>query len=749
MVRVFVNVLIFILSVDCFADPGIPEVDFILFLVDGENYEIVEYYEYSQLFRKSLPEWFYEVSGYEYIDYLSPCDHGHLKIYNSLTSQLVFNAELHFQGLNYPDFPPSTDAKTDLIFGIDTPDPVQIDYWPMNSHWETIGAEDSAWKAVKNTDVVNKLSSQYPYAVFVFVSNSYKLFWWVLIHTLPPAPKDVGIVDIIWPRSVLSEKVLVKPLAKVHNFGSNSEAFRMRLNVFEDVHLAFSSERLICGLSPDSMKVVEFDEWIPQPSNSYRIDVSLEDVNTIWEDTFNDNDKLNNTIIMSPLPVFRNMSSYREKGWTPLNTQPVDFDGDQDIDYFKGGVNPKLLKYIGNNQIVDITEESGVVFSDIHPRLAIFEDFTMDGQRDFIVIYPGRVQYFEKIAEDLYSDVTIEKGLAEVNPRFFGVAFDKENDGDLDIIMTGLEKEPEIIMENDGTGIFRQVDVGIDDKTQTAHIAVGDINQDGFTDVFLANWDGPHLLYINNGEGSFYQADNDFGTKFGRRVLFFDYDNDGLSDIFLVRNFNLGNPSFVFRNLGNLQFDEVSTKIGLNIRSLHADAKDFDADGDLDVLLDDGIFVNTNGQFELHSELFNDWHPYPYNIEKLTFVDLDNDGDSDVYAIYEVFENMGLPLMNDVEDHSFAPELKFLLSQNYPNPFNPVTTIKYQLSQSGHVKLVIYNLLGRRVYTLVDEWHVSGKYIKNWNGQNKDGVLVSSGLYFYELNVNDKIVDKKKMLLIH
>jgi uncharacterized delta-60 repeat protein len=90
---------------------------------------------------------------------------------------------------------------------------------------------------------------------------------------------------------------------------------------------------------------------------------------------------------------------------------------------------------------------------------------------------------------------------------------------------------------------------------------------------------------------------------------------------------------------------------------------------------------------------------------------------------------------------------EFDLSQNYPNPFNPTTNIEFTLSKSGLVILQIYDVLGREVRTLVSEELSSGYKSVIWDGKNEDGKDVASGVYFYQLKVDD-FSEPKKMLLL-
>ena len=88
------------------------------------------------------------------------------------------------------------------------------------------------------------------------------------------------------------------------------------------------------------------------------------------------------------------------------------------------------------------------------------------------------------------------------------------------------------------------------------------------------------------------------------------------------------------------------------------------------------------------------------------------------------------------------------LSQNYPNPFNPGTRIEYRLSQAGEVKLVIFNIQGQQVRSLVAGFEPAGFHSVQWNGQDDLGRRVASGLYFYRLQAGG-FVKTQKMLLIY
>ncbi len=101
-----------------------------------------------------------------------------------------------------------------------------------------------------------------------------------------------------------------------------------------------------------------------------------------------------------------------------------------------------------------------------------------------------------------------------------------------------------------------------------------------------------------------------------------------------------------------------------------------------------------------------------------------------------------------VKDANNVQRMSYQLHQNYPNPFNPATTIHYQIGQPGFVKLTVFNVLGQKIKTLVDQFQPAGSHFAQWNGFTDAGQLASSGLYFYKIET-DNFIKTKKMLLLH
>ena len=90
---------------------------------------------------------------------------------------------------------------------------------------------------------------------------------------------------------------------------------------------------------------------------------------------------------------------------------------------------------------------------------------------------------------------------------------------------------------------------------------------------------------------------------------------------------------------------------------------------------------------------------------------------------------------------------KYALYPNYPNPFNPETKIHFQLANNSDVQLIIYDILGRKIRTLVSNHLNVGNHVVTWNGLDEDGANVASGMYIYRIEAGD-FIDYRKMLLV-
>jgi hypothetical protein len=104
-------------------------------------------------------------------------------------------------------------------------------------------------------------------------------------------------------------------------------------------------------------------------------------------------------------------------------------------------------------------------------------------------------------------------------------------------------------------------------------------------------------------------------------------------------------------------------------------------------------------------------------------------------------------IVSAVESSHNGLPATFSLEQNYPNPFNPETNIKYQLASQTEVKLAIFNVLGQRLITLVDDVQPAGIYEVRWNGRDASGIQQPSGMYIYQIE-SSTFTKTRRMLLV-
>lgn len=103
--------------------------------------------------------------------------------------------------------------------------------------------------------------------------------------------------------------------------------------------------------------------------------------------------------------------------------------------------------------------------------------------------------------------------------------------------------------------------------------------------------------------------------------------------------------------------------------------------------------------------------------------------------------------VNPVGIDDNLPASKFALAQNAPNPFRPTTAIAFNLPETAHVSLEIYNVAGRKIATLVDDDMPAGHHTVRWDGKTDAGSRVASGVYFYRLESGERSASKKMVLM--
>jgi hypothetical protein len=129
-----------------------------------------------------------------------------------------------------------------------------------------------------------------------------------------------------------------------------------------------------------------------------------------------------------------------------------------------------------------------------------------------------------------------------------------------------------------------------------------------------------------------------------------------------------------------------------------------------------------------------------------TLVELDGEYRIEAVLGSDMSHRGVIPSINQAAKESSLPT-SYELGQNYPNPFNPTTEISFSLPERAFVNLDIYNVLGQRVRSLVNNEMDAGVHNVSWDGRDSDGLSVASGVYLYRMST-DKFSQSRKMMLL-
>jgi hypothetical protein len=316
-----------------------------------------------------------------------------------------------------------------------------------------------------------------------------------------------------------------------------------------------------------------------------------------------------------------------------------DFDGDGDDDLFvtdsDAGKPCHLLRNefhpTGKLTFTDVTKEAGVGGGNDPKSIvadAVWLDADNDGRRDLLVARFGTPILYRNLGKGKFQDVSKEAGLTKFGNTIAAIAFDYDNDGRLDLLLGNYFPPvnlidlptPHVLPNNlddavngggvtlwhnvtePGSGKIRFVEVtekaGLAGHTGwTLDLGHGDLNNDGWQDLYLADDYGTDHLYFNNGDGTFRdatkQALGGLDTKKGMNVDIADYDRDGWLDVYVtnITDEYMKECNMLWHNNGDGTFTDLSKETGTcnTLWGWAAKFGDFDDDGWEDLFAVDGL----------------------------------------------------------------------------------------------------------------------------------------------------------------
>ncbi|MDY6992351.1 MAG: VCBS repeat-containing protein [Pseudomonadota bacterium] len=330
-----------------------------------------------------------------------------------------------------------------------------------------------------------------------------------------------------------------------------------------------------------------------------------------------------------------------------------DLDSDNDLDVFI--VNRKKANKIWFNEGADVfTESEQSVFTESNQSLGeassnnegiSLGDLDQDGDLDAFIInsgQPNTVWFNNGIG--FFSDSGQALGYSESKGGALG---DLDNDGDLDAFVANSRYAIEAankIWLNDGTGVFVDSGQALGDSESKA-ISIGDLDNDGDLDAFVANDQQPNTIWLNNGTGTFINSGQLLGFSGSQDVSLGDIDNDKDLDALVANSFG---HNRIWLNDGTGTFSD-SGQILSSLSTKSVSLSDLDNDGDLDAFVANdgfgkgelntiwfnegmGIFIKGENSFIKNSFISSGQLYYDDASADVALGDLDNDGDLDAFV---------------------------------------------------------------------------------------------------------------------
>ncbi|MFK7907621.1 MAG: FG-GAP-like repeat-containing protein [Chitinophagales bacterium] len=295
----------------------------------------------------------------------------------------------------------------------------------------------------------------------------------------------------------------------------------------------------------------------------------------------------------------------------------------------------------------DISVEAGFLNTGNNQGTAI-ADYDNDGDEDvYVSVRGGKNKLYQNNGNEVFIEVAELAGLDFDDVTLMSVWGDLDNDGYLDLFVGNYE-EPNRLYRNKGDGTFENVSLsaGIGNSNRVQAVAMGDIDRDGWLDIYVANLSEQNFMYKNNGDFTFSNVvnqSNTTDTQIAMGTIFFDYDNDSDLDLYLVHDAD--QACILYENDGTGKFIDVSAASGTNvaINGMGVDVADFDHNGFLDIYvtnLGPNVLLLNNGDKTFTNVAEN------ANVDNAgmgwgtTFLDYNNDTWADIYM---------------VNNHNFAP----------------------------------------------------------------------------------------------
>ena len=314
---------------------------------------------------------------------------------------------------------------------------------------------------------------------------------------------------------------------------------------------------------------------------------------------------INGNFVSQTLNISDNNARNKQVNWVD-----IDNDGDNDLFITSDNSGIRLFENLGNMVMSEITSTSGMLSDNFPYYGASWGDYNNDGFLDiFLSIRDVDIPsiLYKNNGDNTFTLANIEAGLlTDGFMSFCSVFIDYDNDGDQDIYVSNDKiNNPNLLYRNNGDGTFTEVgqetntDLYIDAMTTT----VGDINNDGWFDIYVTNDNDDSVLLLNNADGTFSDTTSLYGVSFnsiGWGALFLDADNDTDIDLYVSGETDGSYPQYLssafYENQNGNSFQLNNSAIPNDFAESYSNATgDINNDGFPDIIVNninhENIFV--------------------------------------------------------------------------------------------------------------------------------------------------------------
>jgi len=352
----------------------------------------------------------------------------------------------------------------------------------------------------------------------------------------------------------------------------------------------------------------------------------------------------------------------------------------------------------GQSFFQEITTEAGIGHPGFNVGAAV-GDFNRDGLDDiFVSNTSGTDLLYKNNGDNTFTEMAAEAGVASEGNSTTAVWGDLDNDGWLDLYVCAREN-PNLLYRNNGDGTFTEMgaQAGVNALFNPRSVNMVDYNQDGLLDIHIANLGVENILYKNLGNFRFANDVAQAGVR-DRQVamgtVFFDYDKDGDMDLYLTHDAYQAN--IFYRNDGDGTFTDVTaeSKTGLKISSMGVDVGDINQDGWLD------LHVTNMGQ---NKTLLNNQDGTFTNVSSpsglgdvgmgwgFVFLDFDNDSYIDAYTANDSYF---APVPNALFRHNGVDSFLHIAREHpISNMFGSYAVASLDINDDGLLDLFVTNIV--------------------------------------------------------